>query len=559
MTWWIGRFASCCALVGFVASPSGAARAQETRVGDVAAERFQPAPGPSNFVTVETARVPLEFAYSFGLVVDYARQPLRLRHCLPGPCNAAGAMITHLDVVRDLGQATLLAALTPIGRLQIGLRLPFQYIAGDGVVTDSSSAAFGGPVPGGIHGFAMGDPALEAKVRIFGGATSPIALGVALSASAPVGHATANGLYAGYGSPVVDARAILDVDVQRFFAAIDVGAGFKSTAKLGTLDLGSELRFGAGAGVRITKEWQILAEGYGSTNFTASNGSNAAEIDGAMRWLAAKAPVVVTAGGGAGLNEGVGAPAFRVFLGVGVFLDRKENGGAVDIDLDKDGIPNDEDRCPLEGGDVVRIKGPFYGCPKRDSDGDGVPDHLDACPDQPGAVAQDGKTNGCPPNDRDHDGIPNDRDKCPDEAETYNGFQDEDGCPDAPPIRAEVRSDQIVLINERVHFEFGKDRIVGARSFEALDLVAQVIKEHPEIKRLEIAGHTDNVGSDAANLEMSKRRAAAVCAYLMSRGVEASRLTSTGYGPDVPIAKNDTEAGRTANRRVQFNILLLAK
>ena len=523
----------------------------------VAAERFQAAIGPGNLVTVETARVPADFSYSLGLVLDYARQPLRLRHCLPGSCSAPGATIDHLDVVRDLATASILAALTPVSRLQIGLRIPVQYIAGEGVVTDPSSAGYGGPQPGGIRGFAMGDPTLEAKVRAIGAVGDPITVGAALSASAPLGHATAPGLYAGYRSPVVDARAILDLDLRRFFAAVNVGAAFKSAAQLGTLDLGSELRFGAGAGFRITPLVQVLAEGFGSTNFTTASGSNAAEVDAAVRLLPAGAPLVLTLGGGAGLNSGVGAPAFRLFLGAGVFLEKKTDPN--DPDFDKDGIPNAEDQCPLEGGDVVRVRGRFYGCPKRDSDGDGVPDHLDACPDLPGVPTDDPKTNGCPSNDRDHDGIPNDLDKCPDEPETYNGFQDADGCPDSPPIRAEVRADQIVLINERINFDFGSDKIVGARSFEALDLIAQVMKEHPELKRIEVAGHTDNVGLGAMNLDISKRRARAVVAYMVSKGVEASRLTSNGYGPDMPIAKNDTEAGRAANRRVQFNILLLAK
>ncbi len=535
------------------------AAAQETRVGDVAAERFQPAPGPGNLITVETARVPADFSYSFALVLDYARQPLRLRHCLPGPCSDPGAQIDHVNVVRDLGTASILAALTPVSRLQIGLRIPFQYIVGEGVVTDQASAGYGGPQPGGIQGFAMGDPSLEAKVRAIGGVTDAVNVGASVSASAPVrryAHGR-NGLYAGYGSPVVDARAIVDLDVGRFFAAVDVGAGFKSTAQLGTLTLGSELRFGAGAGVRITPHVQVLAEGFGSTNFTTTSGSNAAEIDAAVRLLPAGAPLTLTLGGGAGLNQGIGAPAFRLFLGAGVFLDRKADPN--DPDLDRDGIPNAEDQCPLEGGDVVRIRGRFYGCPKRDSDGDGVQDHLDACPDLPGVATQDPKTNGCPSNDRDHDGIPNDLDKCPDEPETYNGFQDADGCPDSPPIRAEVHADQIVIINERINFAFGKDQIVGDRSFEALDLVAQVMKEHPELKRIEVAGHTDNIGFGAMNLDISRRRAKAVLAYLVSKGIDASRLTSNGYGPDAPIAKNDTEAGRAANRRVQFNILLLAK
>jgi outer membrane protein OmpA-like peptidoglycan-associated protein len=243
-----------------------------------------------------------------------------------------------------------------------------------------------------------------------------------------------------------------------------------------------------------------------------------------------------------------------VFLGVGVHIERSRPES--DPDIDKDGIPNAEDRCPLEGGDVVRLPGKFYGCPKRDSDGDGVPDHLDACPDQPGVPTKDPTTNGCPDRDRDKDGIPNDRDKCPDEPETYNGFQDEDGCPDVAPVKVEVRGDQIVVINETINFEFNSDRIVGKRSFEALDLVAEALKAHPEIKRLEVAGHTDNLGSREANVDYSRRRAAAVMAYLVSKGIDPGRLVSNGYGPDKPVAGNDSEEGRARNRRVQFNILM---
>jgi outer membrane protein OmpA-like peptidoglycan-associated protein len=201
------------------------------------------------------------------------------------------------------------------------------------------------------------------------------------------------------------------------------------------------------------------------------------------------------------------------------------------------------------------LPGPFYGCPKRDSDGDGVPDYLDACPDKPGVAS----ANGCPDPDRDHDGIPNEKDKCPDEPETYNGFQDADGCPDAPPIVVEVRNDQIVVINEKINFDFESRKIVGARSFEALDLVVLAIKAHPEIKQLEVAGHTDNVGPRDVNMRYARQRAEAVVAYLIEKGIARSRLVSNGYGPDKPVASNDTEEGRAQNRRVQFNILLMFK
>jgi OOP family OmpA-OmpF porin len=543
----------CLALLVLVGAEP-CARAQ----GSVSAERFQPAPGPRNFLTVETARVSGDMAWSLALVADYARDPFRLRHCLPGPCADPGAQIERLEVVKNLVTANLLASLTPIPRLQIGLRVPVAYVSGQGVDTDPASAGYGNAQPGGIAGASMGDPALEVKVRAIGDATSRVAAGLSASVTAPLGHATAPALYVGDSSPVGVVRAIFDADLGRFFLAANLGAALRTTAKLGSLDLGPELRYGVGAGVRVTPVVRLIAEGFASTNFTTNAGTNAAEVDLAAQLVPPSVPIVVTLGGGAGLNEGVGAPLFRVLAGVGVYMERTRAAEKSDPDTDKDGIPNEEDRCPLEGGDVIRLPGPFYGCPKRDADGDGIPDYLDACPAVRGVVTKDPKTNGCPDDDRDHDGIPNDVDKCPDEPETYNGFQDADGCPDVAPIVVEVKPDQIV-VNDHINFEFGSDKVLGSRSRDALDLIAQAIAAHPEIKRLQVAGHTDNVGPRETNLELSRHRAAAVVAYLVSKGVEPSRLVSDGYGPDKPVASNDNEEGRAQNRRVQFNILTMFK
>jgi outer membrane protein OmpA-like peptidoglycan-associated protein len=240
-------------------------------------------------------------------------------------------------------------------------------------------------------------------------------------------------------------------------------------------------------------------------------------------------------------------------------MERNTAAAKVDPDLDKDGIENEQDRCPREGGDVVRLPGQYYGCPKRDADGDGVPDHLDACPAVKGITGADAASNGCPEKDRDKDGVPNDKDKCPDQPESYNGFEDDDGCPDQAPMRVEVRSDQIVVINSHINFDFNSQQIVGEESFKALDLVAQAMKEHPEIKQVEVAGYTDNVGTRDINLEYSRKRAENCVAYLVSKGIEPSRLVAKGYGPDKPVASNDTAEGRAENRRVQFNILMMFK
>jgi hypothetical protein len=91
----------CLAFLALVGS-AGSAWAQGTPVGGVSAERLQPAPGPRNFVTTETARVAGDMAFSFGLVASYAYDPFRLEHCLPSSCSAAGAQIDRLAVIQHL-------------------------------------------------------------------------------------------------------------------------------------------------------------------------------------------------------------------------------------------------------------------------------------------------------------------------------------------------------------------------------------------------------------------------------------------------------------------------
>ncbi|MBL0315975.1 MAG: OmpA family protein [Flavobacteriales bacterium] len=72
---------------------------------------------------------------------------------------------------------------------------------------------------------------------------------------------------------------------------------------------------------------------------------------------------------------------------------------------------------------------------------------------------------------------------------------------------------------------------------------------------MEIGGHTDNVGSDEANMTLSNNRAASVVEFLVKHGIEASRLSSKGYGETLPVATNDTDEGRAKNRRTEFKIV----
>ncbi|THH37580.1 OmpA family protein [Neolewinella litorea] len=109
----------------------------------------------------------------------------------------------------------------------------------------------------------------------------------------------------------------------------------------------------------------------------------------------------------------------------------------------------------------------------------------------------------------------------------------------------------IVLRN--VFFETASDELLEL-STEELDRLVALLESKPGLG-VEIAGHTDDVGSDEANQRLSERRAASVKAYLESQGIAADRIRSVGYGESRPVAPNDTEEGRARNRRTTFRLL----
>jgi len=106
------------------------------------------------------------------------------------------------------------------------------------------------------------------------------------------------------------------------------------------------------------------------------------------------------------------------------------------------------------------------------------------------------------------------------------------------------------MVLSGVSFRSGSSTITPG-SLPTLNRVAEALVANPEVK-VEIQGHTDNSGSRASNLRISQSRANSVRNYLISKGVDGTRLVAKGYGPDVPVAPNTTQAGRTQNRRVEL-------
>jgi outer membrane protein OmpA-like peptidoglycan-associated protein len=241
-------------------------------------------------------------------------------------------------------------------------------------------------------------------------------------------------------------------------------------------------------------------------------------------------------------------------------LPPKANDGCPAYDADGDGILLVADKCPYAKEDGLPPNA-RDGCPTNDSDGDGVADAKDRCPREFEDNLDPDPNDGCPSADRDGDGIADARDQCKAEKETFNGYRDEDGCPDELPSRQAIQYDREsseVYIPERQKVEFDTDSAkISAGSSTTLSEVAQVLKDHPEITRLEVEGHTSSKGDPRHNLDLSERRAGAVVQALTQLGIERGRLVPIGYGEYCPAVPSGDDVDEPKNRRVLFKAVVV--
>lgn len=236
---------------------------------------------------------------------------------------------------------------------------------------------------------------------------------------------------------------------------------------------------------------------------------------------------------------------------------------SADGDIDSDGIPNALDKCndtPFGVGVDLR------GC-ALDTDRDTVADYRDRCRGTPYGVKVDAR--GCGFDD-DGDGVENFRDKCSNTIKdvSVDGYgcewdSDNDGivdskdlCAGTPPgVKVESMGCHVleVVTLSGVHFQTGSDQL-SQSARRILNKLAGTLKKHPRM-RVEIAGHTDNVGSSTINEQLSRQRAQSARTFLINVGINADVLTTKGYSFTQPIASNNTQEGRQQNRRVEMRIV----
>jgi outer membrane protein OmpA-like peptidoglycan-associated protein len=513
------------AIALFASTPAGA------QAGGFALDRFNPSERGSDWFELDSLDLRDNVREAVGVVGDFAYLPLVIY-------NSDGSIRDKL--VQEQVFLHVGVSMVFLDRLRLALNFPVAlYATGQSGTLDGVAYTAPGP-------FSVGDLRIGADLRLAGAYGDPFRLAVGVQVFAPIGSRSD---YASDSTTRVQPRLMAAGDVGIFAYAVQAGFLYSSlTDSFGGSALGSQLNFGASMGLFAFHHALLIGpEVYGGTTVSESDlifKTATTPLEGILGAHVRVAPGFhFGLGGGAGLTRGFGAPAARALA----LIEWAPDVEKPPPDRDGDGIPDAEDACPDVKG--VRTDDPkTNGCPP-DRDGDGIPDAEDACPDVKGVKTDDPKTNGCPPDpDRDKDGILNAEDACPDEPGPKNVDPTKNGCP-----QAVVKNDRIVILDQ-VQFRTDSAEILP-ESNSILGSVLKILNEHTDILRVSIEGHTDNRGTAAYNMGLSARRAASVVEWLVQHGVDASRLTSIGYGLTRPLDSNETDMGRRNNRRVEFHIV----
>ncbi len=548
----------------------------------VTLDQFHPAPTAEDGFALSRPDDRGHLRFGAQLTLDYAANPLVYE-------RTVGSMRDEVEVVRNqlAGHVSMHVGL--FDRLVLFAGLPINFMM-------EGAAAMPGLAYAPADGAGLGDMNLGGRLRLFGERTDVFALALQATFTLPTalwGNSAQR--YSGEQGGMLAPALLGELRFGGWRITLNVGARLRFTdqARIQTLAISHELTWGAGLTIPIVDQ---ETNGIGLTGHIEAFGASTFDNFGDRE----TSPVEAIAGfrlepvcglqiglaAGTGLTRGYGSPDVRGLFTIG-FSDShcrapepvvviEEPAGPVDTD--RDGLMDDVDQCPNEPEDVDTFEDED-GCPDPDNDQDGVLDVNDAAPLDPEDPDGFEDTDGVPDPDNDHDGILDVNDRCPLEPEDVDTFEDADGCPDpdndrdtvldvddecpltpgtvaahgcSEAVRLDTETGTIFIL-QRVEFATNRDVILD-RSFPILQEVAGVLVANPQLTTIRIEGHTDDRGRDAANLDLSRRRASSVLRWLVDHGVGAERLQAWGCGELLPIESNRTATGRQANRRVEFHI-----
>lgn len=544
--------------------------AQSAPSSDYPAERFRLAATGAGILDVESAVVSPHLDIDMALWLGFADDPLNLYDSTEeGRSRVASLVSSRLA-------GGLVASIGLYDRFQLGLSVPLILSQGQDL-GDMDSLETG-------SNFGLGDLRLMPKAQLVKQAEAGVDIAIQLGFTLPTGRSA---------DFMGDTGAVFqpEVVVGRRFGpklrgAINLGYRARGRTEALNLVVDDEVFAHAGVGYSPLDDTPLeldltFASATGASDIFGQFNRNYAELKLGGSYDI-EGPLTVFSALGVGAAEGFGTPDWRAIVGVRAVRAHAKPDVALVAkttpqDSDNDGLMDDEDSCPLE----PETKNDYRdadGCPDElpDTDGDGFIDMEDGCPNEAEDKDEFEDHNGCPDLDDDSDGILDVDDECRLEAGPASNRgcpePDRDGdtvadtvdnCPDEPGTieNQGCKDRQLVVIEDgkldllqKVYFRTNK-AIIRPKSFELLNNVADVLKAHTQIAKVQVEGHTDDRGRDTYNKKLSQRRAEAVVAYLNKRGVQANRLEAVGYGEAKPIATNDTDEGRATNRRVQLTIV----
>jgi OOP family OmpA-OmpF porin len=474
--------------------------------------------------------------------------------------------------------------------LVVGLQVPIQVVSGPNMVVPG--AYNDDPNPLGLDSQGFGDLSIHGKVRILRRESYPVGLAGVLQIGFPTGNSASL-----RGEPGVSLWPII------------VGEWMPAPAF--RIGLNAGYRFNSGQGALLPFDGRIRP-----VDDEANRSPDLLSIDPANPMCRADAAGVVTNATCPGPVEGgteveyddlitfgvsaawrfVRAASLVADLYGGQIASGFGDTGALGIEA-TGGLKifvEENSYLLLAGGlgvvqsvnsaDIRGILGFVFEPSIGDRDGDGYKDDVDKCPDEPEDFDGFEDEEGCPDPDNDRDGILDVDDECPNDPEDKDNFQDEDGCPDPDndkdrildvddscpndpetyngfededgcPDRGNVviEENQIIIL-EKIYFATNSAEILE-KSFPIVDAVAATLVGNPQLKLVEIQGHADERASDQYNIDLTRDRAASVRQALIQRGVEPNRMRSAGYGERCPVDPAHNAAAWEKNRRVEFKII----
>jgi large repetitive protein len=549
------------------------------------AQLFWPSIFGGNFIAIEDANTLCPLGFGGGLFFNYA----------DGPVQVLVNDDPNLGIVNQLFTADVLAAFGPFSFLSLGVDVPVHLFARGRDIKDVKTGANYSSL---ASETTLGDIRAEMKLRILQQKLHWLGFAVAPYATFPTGDP---GKFLGEGRVTGGGTGILEHDFKVFNIGLNGGYQYRGNSKLLANDVGDAWKIGAG----ISKDFGglSLSAEYWATLLNAGAAKdvepNPMEIIGTLRYKFGSNGPRLVAGGGGGLTEGLGCPAYRILGGVDYYYCKPEpTEGRLII------VVRDQDGKPIKAS--VSVSGPKQWNFKSEDD----PYKSDVAPgDYAASASRDGydpdsakgavaigkttkleltlkkivlkttlaltitdkftgeklesivvfdqgakseKTIGAPKGEWTSAWEPGEY-KAHATAKGYEHAFADIKVLAGKSNEYNIQLRKVIEKIGNIYFDFDSD-VIKQESYKVLDDVIAKINQLGKWNKIIIEGHCSFEGTDQYNMNLSKRRATSVKNFLVAKGIPADKLVTEGFGETKPIDTNDTEEGRSKNRRVEFVI-----